>query len=195
MDGDRVTVTATAPGRSIGKARVEIDPAKSHDVVDIRLWAAAPALLGLLRKPVKRKLRLFSTRDGNWIGFQSVPVNNRWYAVALAAVAPGTEDALEGHGYLALHGNPLEMSRALDALRRDAHKAGRAVAHLVNVLGGNAPREFSTSERAEVITTLGIVGPRAAAAAPVLKKIAAGSDKRLAALARAALRSLETKKD
>ncbi len=161
---------------------------------DEKAKAAAPELLGLLRKPAKRQT-VSTYFNNNRISYQSGPVNNRWYAVALTAVAPGTEDALEGHGYLALHGNPLEMDQAIDALRRDAHKAGRAVTHLVNVLGGDAPRKFSASERAEVITTLGIVGPRAAAAASVLKKIAAGSDKRLAALARAALRSVEPKKD
>ena len=113
---------------------------------------------------------------------------NRWAAVALTEIAPGTKAAAEGHGYLLLHGNVIERRRAIRAIREHARCSASAVPYLIRSLA----RRFSTFERRESITTLGILGRHASAAVQLLEILTENGEPSLAASARAALRSIRT---
>jgi hypothetical protein len=141
---------------------------------------AVPSLHKWLRAPVEQVE-----------GYDFPPANRRWTAVALTRIAPSTAEAIEAHGYLARHGNPLELQRALTAIREDPDKAANAVPHLIAALVGDDAQVRTAAQKNEIITTLSTLGQLAAPAAAALRQVASGDDPRAAALAKAALRSLE----
>jgi hypothetical protein len=161
-------------------------PLEQRQEVAARLLGLRGAEAAASVPPLLRRLR---RADG---------VGCRWTAVALTRIAPDTAAALEAHGYLARHGNPQEFRRAIEAIRRSPRTAGDAVPHLLRILvaavlrsGGSTTR--TVSEIGDVIATLGILGATAKAALPLLQQIAEGDDKRLAEVARAAIRAIEAR--
>lgn len=141
---------------------------------------AVPRLHHWLRAPVEQLE-----------GYDFPPESRRWTAVALTKIAPSTEEAIEAHGYLVRRGNPLELQRALAAIREDPDKAANAVPHLIAALIDDDAQDRTVAQKNEIITTLSTLGQLAAPAASALRQVAQGDDPRAAALAKAALRSIE----
>lgn len=153
---------------------------------------AIPALMEWIRDPIPAFTSSTSWAGGK-VAYPAALPSSRWFALAVVQIAQGSTEALEAHGYLARHGNPLDFKQAMEAIRLHAAKAGGAVPHLVAVLQGDDAKERTTAQVREAIITLGVLGKSAEPAAAVLESLADGDDKTTAKLAQAALRSIRSK--
>jgi hypothetical protein len=92
-----------------------------------------------------------------------------------------------------LYGDSVEMRQAIHAIRKKPDCAEPAVPYLLECLRycNKAGRDFTSTEKVEVITTLGILAQRSSRAIPILADYYADhEDRRLASAAQAALRSI-----
>ncbi len=157
---------------------------------------AVPALLGCLRLPVFRRERTcLLGHEAQHISCPTGPPDNRRFALAIVRLQPDGPMALEAYGYLVRHGNARQRRDAEEAIRLRVDDAAAAVAHLVATLQGDDAAPLGGAERAELVTTLGLIGPAAAGAATLLREYAAGADARLAAVAAVALARIVPGKD
>jgi hypothetical protein len=148
--------------------------------------AAVPSLMKVLRDHRMRDGVVFPREPG-------VPLVHRWVAVAISKRVPGTEAAMDAHGYLFLYGNRAEKMTALRELRVHRGCAKPAVAYLVQSLAYKNPagHELLETAKRDVISTLGIIGKGAVDAVPVLR-IYGGREDSLGATARVSLDAILT---
>jgi HEAT repeat protein len=108
-------------------------------------------------------------------------------ARAIVRMAPDDKRALKAYEYLLERPISAERLDALVAMRQ----AGPLAEKLLPFLLRMAQREDLVIQR-EAVTILGMIGPKAKAAIPTLKKLVLGTDKQLAARAKAALAQIDS---
>ncbi len=149
---------------------------------------AVPALLGCLRLPVFRPERTCRLgHEAQPISCPTGPPDNRQFALAIVRIQPDGVMALEAYGYLVRHGSARQRRAAEEAIRIRVDDAAAAIPHLLATLQGDDAAPLDVAARAELVTTLGLIGPAAAGAVAKLREYAAGADARLAAVATVAL--------
>jgi hypothetical protein len=154
--------------------------------------AALPRISTILASGRTQRSSGTMATGNNQITFQVGPRNLRQPALALLRIDRRHPSAPLAWAVLLEHGRADEREDAIAALREAGAAAAPCVPALRRLLAMEPPPELPRL-RAEVATILGTIGPAAKDAAPDLDKLIYGTDAHLAAVARAALRSIREK--